>query len=117
MPRRPIGNVAMSNAERSRRRRIKAKALCDAAQKPIQSAPTQPASPAVKAGNTGSADYPRMLYHPDGRTMIAATPEHHDHLMADGWGMVPLAVHQQRPVSHHGTLGTDNPFASPWRGW
>lgn len=35
----------------------------------------------------------------------------------DGWGTTPLAVHRQRPVSHHGVLGTANPFSAPLRRW
>jgi hypothetical protein len=120
MPRRLIGEAAMSDAERQQRRRDKAKALRDAAPRPpnsaIKSAPMQPA-PAGKPGNSGCADYPRMLYHPDGRTTVVNAPEHHDRLKPDGWEMAPLAVHRQRPVTHHGFLGADNPFAWPMRRW
>jgi hypothetical protein len=49
-----------------------------------------------------------MLYHPDGRTTIVETAEEHDRLTPDGWGTTPLAVHQQRPVTHHGFLGAAN---------
>jgi hypothetical protein len=49
-----------------------------------------------------------MLYHPDGRTTIAETPEEHDQLTPDGWGPIPLAIHLQRPVTHYGVLGASN---------
>jgi hypothetical protein len=124
MSRRPVGVTAMSDAERQQRRRDKAKALREAEQRPpistIQSATTQPArtpSPAGRPDNSGGADYPRMLYHSDGRTTVVDTPEQHDRLKPDGWGMAPLAVHRQRPVTHHGFLGTDNPFVWPMRRW
>lgn len=99
----------MSNAERSRRRREKAKALREAAptpdviaiqangSKPVAAITTRP-SAEVFPGH----DYPRMLYHPDGRTTIAATPEQHEALRPAGWGTNPLAKHLQRPVWHHG---------------
>jgi hypothetical protein len=130
MSRRPIGDVALTNAERSRRRRIKARALRDAASpsvvvavrangsKPIQTNGSAPeATPAPPAGKPNPADYPRMLYHPDGRTTVVDTPEQHDRLKPDGWGTIPLAVHRQRPVTHHGVLGADNPFVWPMRRW
>jgi hypothetical protein len=94
----------MSAAERQKRRRDRAKDLRDAAQKPIQSAATQPASLAGQTGTPGSADYPRMLYHPDGSTTVADTPEDHGRLTPDGWGTILLPVHQQRPVANHGTV-------------
>jgi hypothetical protein len=49
-----------------------------------------------------------MLYHPDGRTTVVDRPERHDRVKPDGWEMAPLAVHRQRPVSHHGILGANN---------
>jgi hypothetical protein len=60
------------------------------------------------------ADYPRMLYHADGRTLVVDGPEAHDQLIPDGWGTVPLAVHLRRPVTHHGVLGAshDHPLAA-----
>lgn len=90
MSRRPIGETAMSNAERSRRRRIKAKAMRNAV--PDRHGVTPTAGP----------DYPRMLYHRDGRTIVVDTPEHHARLTPDGWVIAPLAVHRQRLVWHHG---------------
>ena len=51
---------------------------------------------------------PCRFRSPDGRTIIVDTPEDHDRLMPDGWETTPLAVHQQRPVTHHGFLGANN---------
>jgi hypothetical protein len=122
MSRRPIGETAMSDAERQQRRRDKAKAARDAAPPPdvdaVQTNGSEPeAIAAPTAGTPGHADYPRMLYHPDGRTMVVDTPEAHDRVKPYGWGTIPLAVHRQRPVTHHGFLGTDNPFVWPMRRW
>lgn len=109
MSRKPIGVAPMSNAERSRRRREKAKALRDAALMPdlvavangseTIAAPLRYGDP--HNGKSGP-DYPRMLYHPDGRTIIVDTPELHARLTPDGWVITPLAVHRQRLVWHHG---------------
>ena len=115
MSRKPIGEAAMTNAERSRRRRIKAKALREAA--PPSDVVTVEANgsepEAIAAPPAGPADYPRMLYHPDGRTTIADTPEQHDQLTPDGWGTIPSPIHQQRPFTHHGFLGaSSDPLAT-----
>jgi hypothetical protein len=122
MSRRPIGETAMSDAERQQRRRDRLKALRDAASPPevvaVQTNGSEPeAITAPPAGKPGPADYPRMLYHPDGRTTVVDTPERHDRLKPDGWEMAPLAVHRRRPVTHHGVLGPDNPFVLPMRRW
>lgn len=101
----------MSPAERSRRYRQAKTARDAAAQEPAgshgfmhQAAPSAPVPPASRA-DTASADYPRMLYHADGRTLVAETPEEHTTLMAEGWETTPLAVHRQPPVTQH--IGTD----------
>jgi len=112
----------MSGAERQQRRRDKARALRNAAPPPdvvaVQTNRSEPeAIAAPRAGKPGAADYPRMLYHADGRTTVVDTPEAHDRLKPDGWEMTPLAVHRQRPVTHHSFLGTDNPFARPMPRW
>lgn len=85
----------MSEAERQRRR---VKALRDAG--PTAPDPTSRARPCSQLAhprpqgdpNPGCADYPRMLYHPDGRTTIAATFEQHDRLNSDGWEMATPGV-------------------------
>jgi hypothetical protein len=109
-----VGEHAMSSAERQRRYRARAKALRDAATpsaagdvvavtaKTNGSEPTCFAAeevpalgtnaitalPAERPHYTGSDDYPRMLYHPDGRTIVVESPEEHDKAMADGWGTI-----------------------------
>lgn len=55
-------------------------------------------------------DYPRMLYHADGRTRVVATPEEHNAQTPAGWGTIPLAVHLQRPVWHHGIPRRQKPL-------
>lgn len=105
---RPPTGAAMSPAERSRRYR-QAKTLRDAA--PSREAGTMVSGSEARVTapmmTPGSADYPRMLYRADGRTLVAETPEEHKTLMAEGWETMPLAVHRQQPVTQHGVLGTD----------
>jgi hypothetical protein len=43
-----------------------------------------------------------------GAPRVVETAEEHDRLTPDGWGTIPLPVHQQRPVTHHGFLGAAN---------
>jgi hypothetical protein len=62
-------------------------------------------------GNAGRDDYPRMLYHPDGNTIVVATPGEHDKLAREGWEQVPLAIHQRRPVTHSPTASGADPLA------
>lgn len=63
-------------------------------------------------GNAGRNDYPRMLYHEDGRTIIVETPEEHDALHRDGWGQAPLAIHQKPPPSPSPTMSGGDPMAA-----
>jgi|307.fasta_scaffold30880_2 hypothetical protein len=62
-------------------------------------------------GNSGRIDYPRMLYHPDGRTIIAETPEEHDKLAREGWEQMPLPIHQQRPATTSASTSGTDPLA------
>ena len=64
----------------------------------------------VRPGNSGRADYPRMLYMPDGRMIIAHDAIEHDKLHAEGWDTVPGATHQKPPVSAAAQLGQMDPF-------
>jgi hypothetical protein len=125
MSRRPIGKAAMTDAERSRRHREKARALRDAATPPADlndqaaqaNASASDAMAAPSPGQPGPADYPRMLFHADGTTLVVQTPEEHARRMADGWSPTAFAVHLQRPITYHGFLGADNPFVWPMRRW
>jgi hypothetical protein len=120
MSRRPVGEIAMSDAERQQRRRDKLKAARDAvAPRDVVAVQTNGSEPEATAAPPAGKpdDYPRMLFHPDGRTTVVDTPEAHDRVKPEGWETAPLAVHRQRPVMHHGVLGTDNPFARPMRRW
>lgn len=49
-------------------------------------------------GNAGRADYPRMLYHPDGRTLVVQTPEQHQAHLEQGFSQNPSPQHQHHPV-------------------
>lgn len=102
MSRRPLGEAAMTVAERSRRKRARARALHEA----TRMSDVVAAPPEVIM----SHDYPRMLYHPDGRTIVVDTSEQHEQLAPEGWVIAPLAVHRQRQVAAHGALGA-NPMA------
>jgi hypothetical protein len=44
-------------------------------------------------GNAGRDDYPRMLFHPDGRTTVVDTPEQEDPMLREGWSQKPAEVH------------------------
>lgn len=65
-------------------------------------------------GNAGRNDYPRMIYHTDGRSMVVASPEEEDKLRADGWGQRPSATHLQRAATHAPALVPD-PLAATLR--
>ena len=103
MSRQPIGETAMTDAERSRRKRVKARALHEA----TRMSDVVAAPPEVIM----SHDYPRMLYHPDGRTTIVGTFEQHEQLTPGGWDTVPYPVHRQRQATVHGALGA-NPMTA-----
>ena len=62
-------------------------------------------------GNAGRDDYPKMLYHPDGRTQIAATAEEHNALLPDGWAQTPFAVHTRPKPSPSITTSGNDPLA------
>lgn len=61
----------------------------------------------VRPGNSGRADYPRMLYHADGRTLVVETPEEHDALMPEGWDTVPAEIHLRPPVTQAAEMVSD----------
>lgn len=59
----------------------------------------------------GQADYPKMLYHPDGRTMIAADAEEHRKLSHEGWEQTPSPIHLQQQPTTSGLVSGDEPLA------
>lgn len=65
----------------------------------------------VRPGNAGRADYPRMLYHKDGRTMTVDTPEQHDELHGSGWETEPGEVHRKPSVTPSGFISSADPMA------
>lgn len=63
-------------------------------------------------GNAGRNDYPRMIYHPDGRTMVVDGPETENKLRFEGWGQRPHAAHTQRPVTQAPVLSGGDPMGA-----
>lgn len=61
----------------------------------------------VRPGNSGRADYPRMLYQADGRMIIVHSPEEHEPLMHEGWDTVPAPIHQKPQVSSSADMVPD----------
>ena len=64
-------------------------------------------------GNAGRADYPRMVYHADGRTMQVETAEQEDGLRSEGWGQRPHPIHMRPKPSPSvvGGYGSNDPLA------
>lgn len=65
-------------------------------------------------GNAGRADYPRMLYHPDGRFLVVQNPEQHQAQLEKGFSQNPQPQHQQRPVTSH-EMGISDPLIAVLR--
>lgn len=65
----------------------------------------------VEPGNAGRADYPKMLYHPDGRTEVVADAEAHQKLHEEGWATTPSPIHQKPPASHSPVMSGMDPQA------
>src|SRR5215469_14357946 len=116
MPRKPIGETAMTATERSRRRREKAKAMQGAATPPtdqpnddiaVLASASEPEAIVAPPATPAAVDYPKMLYFADGKTAIVDNLEHEKQLMTDGWSTVPFETHRQRPVTSYGVLTSD----------
>jgi hypothetical protein len=56
------------------------------------------------------SEFPRMVYHSDGRTAVAATAHERAHTYGD-WGDEPLAIHRAHPDG--GVFTQTNAVASP----
>lgn len=65
----------------------------------------------VRPGNSGRADYPRMLYHKDGRMIIVHTPEEHNELMGSGWDTEPAETHKKVQATPSGYISSSDPLA------
>jgi hypothetical protein len=52
-----------------------------------------------------------MLYHPDGRSVVVATPEEHDRLASEDWGTVPQDIHRMPAVTASPILSGGDPLA------
>jgi hypothetical protein len=71
--------------------------------------------PSVAPGNAGRDDYPRMLYHPDGRTLVVDTPAQEDPLLHEGWVGKPLPVHLRPKSTPSMVFGSNDPLAVIFR--
>ena len=65
----------------------------------------------VLPGNAGPDDYPRMLYHPSGRTMVVAGPAAHEQAHQEGWATTPSPIHHQPTQSAMPVLSGADPTA------
>lgn len=65
----------------------------------------------ARPGNSGRADYPRMLYHADGRMITVHTPADHEALMGSGWDTEPTEIHQRKAATPSPTLSGGDPMA------
>lgn len=71
--------------------------------------------PAAVPGNAGRDDYPRMVYHPDGRTRIVATPAEENDLLPEGWQQTPPADFARPRPSPSTVAGISDPLATMFR--
>lgn len=62
-------------------------------------------------GNAGRDDYPRMLYHADGRTMQVETPGQEDPLLHEGWSRTASPIHLRPRPTPSTTYGGGDPLA------
>jgi hypothetical protein len=62
-------------------------------------------------GNAGRDDYPRMLFHPDGRTMVVDDPAQEDPLLHEGWSQKPAEAHLKPPATPSVAFGGGDPLA------
>ena len=65
----------------------------------------------VLPGNAGPDDYPRMLYHPSGETMVVADPAAHEQAHQEGWATVPSPIHHRPAQSAMPVLSGADPTA------
>lgn len=62
-------------------------------------------------GNAGRNDYPKMLFHGDGRTMVVETPEEHDAFDREGWEQTPLPIHTTPKPTPSGFSASGDPLS------
>ena len=67
--------------------------------------------PPVLPGNAGRADYPRMVYHKDGRNRIVSTAAEENTLRFEGWGQQPQPQHRRTGTSAMPIVGASDPIA------
>lgn len=66
---------------------------------------------AVPSNSRGRDDYPRMLYHADGRTMTVDSPEAEDPLLRQGWSQRAQPAHQRPVPTPSVAFGGGDPLA------
>jgi hypothetical protein len=66
-------------------------------------------SASVTPGNAGRNDYPRMVYHPDGRSQVVEDAAKENVLHLQGWGQRPTEAHRARPPTPSPTMSGNDP--------
>ena len=66
--------------------------------------------PPAIPGNAGRADYPRMVYHKDGRNRIVQSAAEENTLRFEGWGQQPQAQHRRSGTSAMPLVGMSDPL-------
>lgn len=62
-------------------------------------------------GNAGRADYPRMIYHEDGRYLIVQNAEQHQAEAEKGFKQTPQEAQLKRPVTSQAATNSLEPLA------
>lgn len=57
------------------------------------------------------SDYPRLMYHRDGRMAEATSAHHEKHEFGEGWSREPQDVHRREPID--GRWNTSEAFTAP----
>lgn len=66
-------------------------------------------SATVTPGNAGRNDYPRMIYHPDGRSQVVEDAAKENTLHLQGWGQKPTEQHRQRIATPSPIMSGNDP--------
>ena len=61
-------------------------------------------------GNAGRDDYPKMLYHPDGRTAEVEGPAQDEAMRREGWSPSPSPIHHRPPPTPSAAVGGGDPL-------
>lgn len=66
-------------------------------------------SATVTPGNAGRNDYPRMVYHPDGRSMVVEDAARENVLHLQGWGQRPSEAHRAKVATPSPIMSGNDP--------